>query len=60
MGDGDVTVTGRDGYSQAASLVSKAANADGSLTAVYRVPGPGGTWDAATTVRTRFSCSRTR
>lgn len=46
--DGDVQVTGPNGYSQVASLVSSTSNADGSsVTAVYSVPAASGAWSAA-------------
>jgi hypothetical protein len=41
----DIRVLGPNNFSQPAALVSKAANADGTLTATYRVTPPGGTWD---------------
>lgn len=47
IGSGDITVTGPNGYSARAQLVSKtpAGNA-GTIVATYRIPGPGGSWDA--------------
>jgi hypothetical protein len=42
----DIRVLGPNNFSQPAALVSKTSNADGSLTATYRVTPPGGTWDA--------------
>jgi hypothetical protein len=48
VGNGDVTVTGPGGYSQAAALVSAVRSADGSMvTATYTVPAPGGRWAAS-------------
>jgi hypothetical protein len=48
IGAGDVLVTGANGYSQAGTLVTAQASADGlGVTAQYRVPAAGGTWDAA-------------
>jgi hypothetical protein len=41
FGDGDVIVTGPNGYSQPATFVSNSFN-----TATYRVVAPGGLWDA--------------
>ncbi|MEA2710136.1 MAG: lysozyme [Phycisphaerales bacterium] len=44
----DVYVTGPNGYSQAATLISLDANANGSpRIATYRIAAPGGTWDMA-------------
>lgn len=40
FGDGDVTVTGPNGFSQAALFVSASGNV-----ATYRITAPGGTWD---------------
>ena len=42
---GDVQVTGPNGYSQIGTLSNLTA-ANGVWTATYRVPAPGGTWDA--------------
>ena len=48
IGNGDVLVSGPNGFSQAAVLVSVDNPADGSpRTATYRVTAPGGTWDYA-------------
>jgi hypothetical protein len=48
IGNGDVLVTGPGGYSQAATLVSANANADGSVVAaIYSVAAPSGAWSAA-------------
>ena len=48
VGTGDVQVTGPNAYTQAGTLVSAQASADGlSVTAQYRVTAPGGAWDAA-------------
>jgi hypothetical protein len=48
IGDGDLRVTGPNGYSQLATLVSKspARNAR-TITATYSVPAPAGQWDVA-------------
>jgi len=44
----DILVTGPKGFSQLASVVSAPEGRDAkSLTVVYRVPAPGGTWDKA-------------
>lgn len=44
----DVRVTGPNGYSQTATLVSVDSTTDGTpRTATYRVPSPGGSWDSA-------------
>jgi hypothetical protein len=44
IGNGDVQVTGPDGYSQPGTL-SNLARVNGDWEATYRVPAPGGTWD---------------
>ncbi len=45
IGNGDVQVTGPNGYSQSASLLTASATADGSVvTAVYTVPAASGAW----------------
>jgi len=44
---GDILVTGPKGFSQLASVVSAQGRDVKSLTVVYRVPAPGGTWDKA-------------
>jgi hypothetical protein len=46
IGGGDVQVTGPNGYSQP-GVLSNLAFAGGTWTATYRVPAPGGTFDAA-------------
>lgn len=44
----DVRVTGPNGFSQLATLVTVEANADNSsVTATYRINAPGGSWDEA-------------
>jgi len=46
--DLDVRVTGPNGYSQPATRVSVNSSTNGSpITATYRVPAPGGSWDTA-------------
>jgi hypothetical protein len=48
VGNNDVRVTGPNGYSQLASLVSKAVNSTGKIVkAVYSIPAAGGTWDSS-------------
>ena len=48
IGTGDVQVTGPNGFSQPATLVSLDANTNGTpRTATYTVVAPGGTWDFA-------------
>ncbi|HEX8914735.1 MAG TPA: hypothetical protein VF796_20455, partial [Humisphaera sp.] len=48
IGNGDLLVTGPNGYAQVATLVSATPNADGSVvTAVYTVPAALGAWSAA-------------
>ncbi|MGA2497052.1 MAG: Calx-beta domain-containing protein [Tepidisphaeraceae bacterium] len=43
---GNISVTGPNGYSQLATLLSKKLSTDGkSVTAVYSIPAPGGSWD---------------
>ncbi|MFI5379328.1 MAG: Calx-beta domain-containing protein [Tepidisphaerales bacterium] len=43
---GNLSVTGPNGYSQVATLLSKKLSTDGkSVTAVYSIPAPGGSWD---------------
>ena len=50
LGSGDVLVTGPNGFSQAATLVSVDNNSNGSpRRATYRINTPGGTWDGADT-----------
>ncbi len=45
---GNIRVTGPNEYSQLATLVSRKTSADGkSVTAVYSIPAPGGSWDAS-------------
>ena len=45
---GNLSVTGPNGYSQVATLVSRKLSTNGkSVTAVYSVPAPGGSWDAS-------------
>ena len=46
IGSGDVEVTGPGGYAQPGTL-SNLTQADGQWTATYRVPAPGGSWNAA-------------
>jgi hypothetical protein len=46
IGSGDVLVTGPGGYSQPGTL-SNLTYANNAWTATYRVPAPGGAWDAA-------------
>ncbi|GEM_PF-5494603 len=44
----DLTVTGPNGYSELAALVSVDVNSDGSpRVATYSIPAPGGAWDGA-------------
>jgi hypothetical protein len=44
----DVRVTGPNGYNQLAQLVSVSSNTNGTpRIATYRIPAPGGVWDAA-------------
>lgn len=46
LGDGDVRVTGPNGFNQLATLVSVDANSNGTpRTATYRIAAPGGKWD---------------
>src|SRR5262249_2700694 len=48
LGDGDVRVTGPNGFTAPATLVSVDVNSDGTpRTATYRITPPGGTWDGA-------------
>ncbi len=48
LGDGDVRVTGPNGFTAPASLVGVDTNTDGTpRTATYRVTPPGGSWDGA-------------
>ncbi len=45
---GNLRVTGPNSYSLLATLVSKKISADGkSVTAIYSIPAPGGSWDAS-------------
>ncbi len=45
IGDGDVRVTGPNGFDQIAEFVSKTPNTDNSpITATYRLTPPGGAW----------------
>jgi hypothetical protein len=47
IGNGDVLVTGPNGYTQLATLVSKTPGRNAkSITAIYQVPPPGDAWDA--------------
>ena len=46
IGNGDVLVTGPGGYSQP-GVLANLTFANSEWTATYRVPAPGGTWDAA-------------
>lgn len=47
-GSSDVLVTGPNGYSQTGALVTAQAATDGlSMRVQYRIPAPGGVWDAA-------------
>ncbi|RPI60846.1 MAG: hypothetical protein EHM48_06585 [Planctomycetaceae bacterium] len=44
----DITITGPNGFSQKASIVTTSVSADGTtVTATYRMTAPGGMWDAA-------------
>ncbi len=46
LGDGNIFVTGPDGYSQAAELAGVDDETDGSpRTGIYRITPPGGAWD---------------
>lgn len=45
IGNGDVQVTGPGGYSQLGTL-SNLTSASGTWTATYRIPAPGGSWNA--------------
>jgi hypothetical protein len=48
IGNADFVVTGPNGFSVAATLKKKTASADGrTVTALYRVAAPAGSWDAA-------------
>lgn len=48
LSDGDVMVTGPNGFEQAATLVSVNTTGNGSpRTATYRITAPGGSWDNA-------------
>jgi parallel beta-helix repeat protein len=48
LDDGDVTVTGPDGFQQNAAFVSVTPAGNGTpRTATYRITPPGGAWDAA-------------
>lgn len=44
---GNLRVTGPNGFSQTATLVSTAANSSGGQVATYRIVPPGGAWDGA-------------
>lgn len=46
LGDRDIRVTGPNGFSQFATLVNVARNSRTAATATYRIPAPGGSWDA--------------
>ncbi|HIK55710.1 MAG TPA: DUF4347 domain-containing protein [Synechococcales cyanobacterium M55_K2018_004] len=47
LGDGDVVVSGPNGFSQPATLVSLSNSSNGSpRTATYRISAPGGSWDS--------------
>src|SRR5207249_1455259 len=47
FGNGDVTVTGPNGYSQAASFIGADKTYNGTpRTATYAVAAPGGSWDS--------------
>lgn len=48
IGAADLRVTGPNGYDVLAQLYSKTVSSDGkTVTAVYRAPAPGGSWDPA-------------
>jgi hypothetical protein len=48
IGDGDVSVSGPGGFSQAATLVFVDINSNGTpRTATYNITPPGGSWDSA-------------
>ncbi|MEL6813313.1 MAG: sialate O-acetylesterase, partial [Cyanobacteria bacterium J06598_3] len=48
LGNGDVRVTGPNGFNQSATFVSVNNNTDGAArTATYRINAPGGDWDNA-------------
>jgi len=48
IGNNDIRVTGPNGYSELATLVSASPNANAaSITATYSIPAPGGSWNTA-------------
>ncbi|HEY9862477.1 MAG TPA: carbohydrate-binding domain-containing protein [Candidatus Obscuribacterales bacterium] len=47
LGNGDVVVTGPNGFQQAATLVSVNSSNGSPRTATYRITPPGGAWDEA-------------
>jgi hypothetical protein len=47
IGNGDIRVTGPNGYSQLGTLTNTTNNGDGTYTATYSVPARGGDWDSS-------------
>ncbi|MEM7314089.1 MAG: hypothetical protein AAF497_13160, partial [Planctomycetota bacterium] len=47
VNDGDINVSGPNGYSEIAELISKSQNATGGVDAIYRISAAGGQWDEA-------------